>query len=241
MKTKNKKIDFLPKILYDLKTPALAQITALETLLKISGKNFGSQDKDLIELTIHSCRYMQHLIEVFGMINSMESEKIKPFCEIFDINQVLKKILNELKIILKYKNLTVNIDTSKELLVYADKLYIKITIFNLLSNSIDYSFDNSSIDINFFTKKNHLFFENINFFTKKNHLFFEIKSQGTPIMSSISKEIFEKYKRKSTFNKTTLGLGLYLSKEIINAHFGTIIAQSQENNTNIFGFEIPIR
>ncbi len=227
MKTKNKKIDFLPKILYDLKTPALAQITALETLLKISGKNFGSQDKDLIELTIHSCRYMQHLIEVFGMINSMESEKIKPFCEIFDINQVLKKILNELKIILKYKNLTVNIDTSKELLVYADKLYIKITIFNLLSNSIDYSFDNSSIDINFFTKKNHLFFE--------------IKSQGTPIMSSISKEIFEKYKRKSTFNKTTLGLGLYLSKEIINAHFGTIIAQSQENNTNIFGFEIPIR
>ena len=227
MKTKNKKIDFLPKILYDLKTPALAQITALETLLKISGKNFGSQDKDLIELTIHSCRYMQHLIEVFGMINSMESEKIKPFCEIFDINQVLKKILNELKIILKYKNLTVNIDTSKELLVYADKLYIKITIFNLLSNSIDYSFDNSSVDINFFTKKNHLFFE--------------IKSQGTPIMSSISKEIFEKYKRKSTFNKTTLGLGLYLSKEIINAHFGTIIAQSQENNTNIFGFEIPIR
>ena len=227
MKTKNKKIDFLPKILYDLKTPALAQITALETLLKISGKNFGSQDKDLIELTIHSCRYMQHLIEVFGMINSMESEKIKPFCEIFDINQVLKKILNELKIILKYKNLTVNIDTSKELLVYADKLYIKITIFNLLSNSIDYSFDNSSIDINFF-----FFFY---------HLFFEIKSQGTPIMSSISKEIFEKYKRKSTFNKTTLGLGLYLSKEIINAHFGTIIAQSQENNTNIFGFEIPIR
>ncbi len=226
-KTKNEKQDFLPKILYDLKTPALAQITALETLLKISGKNFGAQDKDLIELTIHSCRYMQHLIEVFSMINTMECERIKPFCEVFDINEILEKILNELKIILKYKNITVNIDTKEELLIYADKLYIKITLFNLLSNSIDYSFENSNIDINFRTRKNHLILE--------------IKSQGTPIVTNFSKEIFEKYKRKSTFNKTTLGLGLYLSKEIINAHFGTIIAKSQENNINIFGFEIPIR
>ena len=60
-------------------------------------------------------------------------------------------------------------------------------------------------------------------------------------MANVSKEIFEKFKRKSTFNKTTLGLGLYLSKEIINAHFGIIIVNSLENNTNIFGFEIPSR
>ena len=227
MRIKNKKQDFLPKILYDLKTPALAQITALETLLKVSGKNFGSQDKDLIELTIHSCRYMQHLIDVFSIINSLENEKIKPFCEVFDINSVLRKILDELKIILKYRNITVNIDTKEELSIYADKLYMKITIFNLLSNSIDYAFDNSNIDINFYTRKNSLIFE--------------IKSKGTPITTDFSKEIFEKYKKKTTFNKTTLGLGLYLSKEIINAHFGTIIAKSLIDDTNIFGFEIPIR
>ena len=226
-KTKNKKQDFLPKILYDLKTPALAQITALETLLKVSGKNFGSQDKDIIELTIHSCRYMQHLIDVFSMINSLECEKIKPFCEVFDINLVLKKILDELKIILKYRNITINIETNDELLIYADKLYLKITIFNLLSNSIDYAFDNSAIDIHFCKRKNNLVFE--------------IKSHGTPILADFSKEIFEKFKRKSTFNKTTLGLGLYLSKEIVNAHYGTIIAKSQDHHINIFGFEIPIR
>lgn len=227
MKTKKKKQDFLPKILYDLKTPTLAQITALETLLKTSGKNFNSQDKDLIELTIHSCRYMQHLIEIYSVINSLESEKIRPFCEIFNLNDTLKKILNELKIVLKYRKISVNIHSEKELLIYADKLYMKITIFNLLSNSIDSSFDNSSIDINFYTEKNKLIFE--------------IKNQGSPIISSFSKEFFEKYKRKSTFNKTTLGLGLYLSREILNAHFGTIYAKSLENNINILGFELPIR
>ena len=227
MRTKNKNHDFLPKILYDLKTPTLAQITALETLLKISGKNFGSQDKDLIELTIHSCRYMQHLLDIYSIINTLECEKIKPYCEIFDINEILEKILNELKIILKYRNITININTNKEQFIYADKLYMKITIFNLLSNSIDYAFDNSNIDINFHKKKGNIIFE--------------IKSHGNPIMANVSKEIFEKFKRKSTFNKTTLGLGLYLSKEIINAHFGIIIANSLENNTNIFGFEIPSR
>ena len=55
------------------------------------------------------------------------------------------------------------------------------------------------------------------------------------------KEIFEKYKhsRNAKSIKTSTGLGLYLSKQIIDAHNGQVYAHSDENNNCTFGFEIP--
>ena len=57
-----------------------------------------------------------------------------------------------------------------------------------------------------------------------------------------TQEIFQKYKTQANlYNKNAVGLGLYLSKEIIDAHNGTMVVHSYPNNTNIFGFSIPIK
>ena len=53
--------------------------------------------------------------------------------------------------------------------------------------------------------------------------------------------LFKKYvSHAAKFNKVGVGLGLYLSKKIINAHNGKIFAKSYEDNHNMFGFTIPI-
>ena len=54
--------------------------------------------------------------------------------------------------------------------------------------------------------------------------------------------LFKKYVSNSSdakYNKTGTGLGLYLSEKIITAHNGSIIAYSDKNNKNTFGFKIP--
>jgi two-component system NarL family sensor kinase len=54
------------------------------------------------------------------------------------------------------------------------------------------------------------------------------------------KNLFEKYvSHAAKYNKIGVGLGLYLSKQIINAHNGEIWATSFEENKNIFEFTIP--
>ena len=53
--------------------------------------------------------------------------------------------------------------------------------------------------------------------------------------------LFKKYvSHAAKFNKVGVGLGLYLSKQIIDAHDGEIYAKSFEDNHNIFGFVLPI-
>ena len=53
--------------------------------------------------------------------------------------------------------------------------------------------------------------------------------------------LFKKYvSHAAKFNKIGVGLGLYLSKQIIDAHKGEIYAKSFEDNHNIFGFILPL-
>ena len=54
--------------------------------------------------------------------------------------------------------------------------------------------------------------------------------------------LFKKYvSHVAKFNKIGVGLGLYLSKQIIDTHDGNIFAKSFEDNHNIFGFVLPLK
>lgn len=226
-KTEIKKDEYLAKIIHDLKTPTFAQIKALESFLSTGSNKISTEEKDLIELTLNSCNYMQKLIETFSSVLRLNHETIKLNYEKFNINNLIQDSINELKILLKYNELEILFKNNDEVIITADKIQIKRVIENLLSNSINYAHKNSIIKI--CSEKS------------KNYFIFKIENKSPYIEPKIIKEIFEKYKtHASCYNKAGVGLGLYLSKEIINAHFGRMIVQSSVKDINVFGFEIPI-
>lgn len=226
-KLETKKDEYLAKIIHDLKTPTFAQIKALESFLTTGSNKISPEEKDLIELTLNSCNYTQKLIEIFSQVHKLNYNKIILNYEKFSINTLIKNSINELKILLKYNFLDICFKEEKEIIITADKLQIKRVIENLLSNAINYAFENSTIEIEL-KEQNRT-------------CIFEIKNKSQYIEPKIMKEIFEKYKtHDSCYNKAGVGLGLYLSKEIINTHFGKMIAKSTQDDVNIFGFELPI-
>lgn len=215
------------KIIHDLKTPINAQTIALESFLQTAENKISQDEKDLIELTLNSCNYMQKLIDIFTSVDKLKTQKIILYYEKFDIKELIVSSINELKILLKYYKLNLDFNYEESFNVNADKLQIKRVIENLLSNSINYAFKNSTIKINLFVKNR--------FFV------FEIQNKSPYIEPKNLKDIFKKYKTlSSTYNKNSVGLGLYLSQEIIKAHQGKMIAKSKVDNTNVFGFAIPI-
>ena len=227
MRTRAKKDNFLLKIIDDLKTPANAQITALEIFLNQIGNKIELEDRELIELTLNSCNYMNNLLETFCAVNKLENEKLRLNYNKFYILDLIEETINDLKILLKYNELKIKINCQENLIINADKSKIKMVFENLLSNCINHSFKNTLIEINITTYKNKIKVE--------------IKNNSDYIKPEILEEIFEKHKTHSRAYYTTgVSLGMYLSKEIIKAHFGQMIAKSSEENINTFGFEIPI-
>ena len=110
--------------------------------------------------------------------------------------------------------------------ICADKLEIKRVITNLIANAISYSAKNSQIEISM---------EDSN-----QETIFLVTSHSQVIPKHQLEKLFDKYVSSgSKFKPSGIGLGLYLTKQIITAHDGEVIAESDEINGNTFGFKIP--
>ena len=97
---------------------------------------------------------------------------------------------------------------------------------NLISNAITYAYNDTNIEIEYYNMGD--------FINTK------IISYSPYINPSLLKNLFEKYvTHAAKYNKIGVGLGLYLSKQIVNAHKGEIKATSFEENKNIFEFSLP--
>ncbi len=227
MKQSLKKEEYLSKILNDLKIPASAQVCALNSLLENVAPKFSQEETDLVKLTLNSCKYMQKLIETCSSVFKLNFQKIIPKYSSFDIVLLVKEIINELDIILKYNKLKIQISTNNQIMIYADRLLISHVVENIISSCIYSAYQNTIIYINI-TKT-------------KQEICFEVKSNSPYIEEDILKEIFNKYKNYPSYHNIASGIGLYLSKEIVNAHFGRMIAESLKEEINIFGFYLPLR
>lgn len=228
MKTKEKKADILAKIIHDIETPTNAQISALESFLTTSSQKINQEETDLIKLTLNSCLNVQKLIENFNCVHKLNFENLKLNYEKFNIIELVREAVKEADILLKYSGLKIDFKEEEDVIVCADKLQIQRVIDNILSNSINHAFKNSKIEINISKEKNYFIFK--------------VKNNSPYLEPKVLNEFFEKFKtHSSSYNRTMVNLGLYLSKEIICAHFGKMIIYSYPNDINILGFSIPIK
>ena len=221
------KQSFLATLVHDLKTPTNAQINTLKLLKSGTFGQLTTEQYHMIELTHDSCRYMSDLISTimetyncdYGNVNLQKSE--------FDISELIIELCESVKTLAMYNHQQIKFTMNQSCTIYADKLQIKRVLQNLLSNAITYGFKNTTIEI--ILK------------TNKNSIEISVKNISKQIPQNELATIFDKFKKTnfSNFNKAGTGLGLYLSKQIVNLHNGKIYAESLDDGTCIFGFRIP--
>ena len=221
------KQSFLATLVHDLKTPTNAQINTLKLLKSGTFGQLTTEQYHMIELTHDSCRYMSDLISTimetyncdYGNVHLQKSE--------FDISELIIELCESVKTLAMYNQQQIKFPMNQTCTIYADKLQIKRVLQNLLSNAITYGFKNTTIEI--ILK------------TNKNSIEISVKNISKQIPQNELATIFDKFKKTnfSNFNKAGTGLGLYLSKQIVNLHNGKIYAESLDDGTCIFGFRIP--
>ena len=135
--------------------------------------------------------------------------------------------------LIKLRNQKITIDLSDDRVMYLDKEKIQTVITNLLTNAIKYTPSGGNITINSRIKKKMLIIS--------------IKDDGIGLQKEEITQLFkpfgkiEKYGRGWDIISDGIGLGLYLSKEIIDLHEGKIWVESAGlNKGSTFYFSLPI-
>lgn len=230
---KEKRIDeqresYIATLTHDLKTPTIAQIRALELLLSEQLGYFNAEQHEILKLTLDSCKYMYEMLHTLLTSYRFEKNGVVLTYSSFKLEDVIFECINELKDIANKNIVKIEFDYgNNECNIQADKVEIKRVLMNLLSNAIHCAYQSTQVSIS------------LKIVDKKAIL--RVKNSSQYISDELMANLFKKYVTHSEkYNKVGLGLGLYLSKKIIEAHNGKIIAESSPSQYSIFGFEIPL-
>lgn len=221
--TSNKE-DFLTTVAHDLKTPISAGINALNLLLN---KNLGDLEDDqheIIEDILNSTKFMQDMVENLLCKSKIENNKITLSKQVCPLKKVVEHCIELTKYILVPKRQRIQFECElNNTLLPIDFLEVKRAIHNLIANASEYSPEGNKILIKIFESGNR-----IGLFVQDFGKGIELGNQEDVFLQYMS--FAKKYKRVGS------GLGLYITKNIIEAHGGEIQLESKVG----FGTKVTI-
>jgi signal transduction histidine kinase len=233
--------EFINIVAHDLRTP-LTPIIGLTEYVRDKTKDVHHME--LLDRVVKDAKKLSYLNEKILDVTKFESKLFKPNKEVFSLNELIVNVIKELEHILddaKKINFEYHFDT--EYLVDADSRRIGQVISNVIDNSIKSISEQGTgrgvISISTNIEKITSTLPNLgDDYYPQYMIIVSIKDTGIALDNEILPRLFTKFATKS-FQGT--GLGLYLSKNIIEAHGGKIWA---ENNKDGFGatvsFSLPL-
>lgn len=226
--------EFINIAAHELRTPImpiLGDAIYLERQFE-EGKTEVMVDREQVSSIIRNAKRLRRLASDILDITKIESQSLKLNKEQFNLNDIIQSSISDIKAQLlssnpeQLENLTISYEP-KDIFVFADKNRITQVIFNLLSNSVKFT-EKGYVEIMIKSERDTT--------TDTTYVIVSIKDTGQGIDKDILPRLFTKFASKS-FEGT--GLGLFISKSIINSHGGKIWAVNNHDSGATFYFSIP--
>ena len=221
---------FLGLAAHDLRNP-LSLVTLYNELLLDSLKDRLDEDQKMIFTTIHSSlQHMFELVEDFLDLSVIESGHLKINPEEDDIMETISQSVQLNQAIAAKKGITINLHPDEnEVILSFDRRRILQVLNNLLSNAIKFSHRDSSIMI----KTEQLIDQ------------FEIRviDHGTGISDPLQERLFQPFHKEGstgTDGEPSTGLGLWIVKNIMNEHGGTVRFENNDGPGTTFILALPL-
>ena len=219
------RIEILASISNEFKTP-LNSIMGFSDLL---AENFqGTENEKYLNNISKSSAYLMKLIQ--NVLDYTKDEygvmELKP--EKFRAKEIIDDIIWSFEEIRKEKNITFNYILS-DVIIKADLIRFKQLVYNLISNAVKFSKENSTISI-------------VTFVNNKKEFTFEIKDRGDGISKKDQAKIFNFFtqvNRSQLKRQQGSGVGLALCRKIVRSHGGEIFVKSKLHYGSKFCFTIP--
>lgn len=211
------KTEFLSLASHQLRTP-LTAISGYASMIYdgFYGEIDNTELKETINIICKSSKSLIKVVEDLLNVSKIEQGGMKYEMAPFDLSEVAKEMVDSLSINAKDRNLDLSFECAKDdtCMVIADKEKIRQVVLNFIDNSIKYTKE-GSIKVKV---------EKI-----KDKVVFSVKDTGMGMTNETKESLFKKFARGDSdhMNTSGTGLGLYLTKEISEAHGGRVYVESE--------------
>lgn len=226
-KLEQQKDDFIGVASHELRTPVTSIKTYTHVLLKQFRQKEDMQSVEVLSKMNSQINRLTMLIGDLLDVTKIEAGKLQLRETYFDVNELINEVVEEMQLTTTRQKLITNLSQNTTLLGDRDRIGQVIT--NLLTNAIKYSPPHSEIIIS--TKQT------------KNELTISVQDFGIGIAKNKLRKVFDRFYRIEGHEQDTypgLGLGLFISREIIERHGGSIWVESKNGEGSTFYFSLPI-
>lgn len=226
------KTEFVSISAHQLRTPLSEINWTLEILSKEKLGKLNEEQKEIIKKTSESNKRMLALVDDLLDVVKIEEGRRLYKLELCDIKEIIHSVIESYQEIIKKKQIKFefNVPNKKLPKIKIDAKKIALSVQNLLDNAIKYNAPGGIITIN------------LN--ATKEEIEFSIQDTGIGISQEQQHHIFEKFFRGRNALKVETegnGLGLFIVKNVIEAHDGKIWFESKENQGTTFYFTLPLK
>lgn len=232
----NAKTTFLSNMSHDIRTPMNAIIGfATIAFTHIDNKD---QVKDCLQKVLSSSNHLLSLINDILDMSRIESGKVQIKEQECNISEIMHNLVNIIQPQVKAKQLELFIDTFEVANedVIADALKLNQVFINLLSNAVKYTPAGGTVSFRIMQKTT--------FRHGYGDYVFIVKDNGIGMSAEFVKHIFEPFERESTVTLTGIqgtGLGMAITKNIVEMMNGTITVESEVGKGSTFTVEFSLK
>lgn len=221
--------DFIAEMVHELRTPLLALRASTSLLLR---PDLPEDRREEMILTMQGETHrLMRLTTDFLDLAQMESGRTRLEIEQFSLPVLLKESAEVVAPQAAEKGITISTDEAP-CMVEADRGKVKQVLLNLLTNAIKYNRKDGRVDLRMMLTNEY----------DRTMVSVSVADTGLGISKEDQKNMFQKFFRVkgSAARETGTGLGLVITKHIIEAHGGTISLESEEDVGTTFFFTVPV-
>lgn len=219
---------FVTNVSHDFRSPLTSIKGYIEAIL--DGTIPQSMQEKYLRIVRDETDRLNKLTQNLLDMNTISQNGTLLDCTDFDIHHIIKKILATFEGRCNEKRITFELTfTAREFYVHADEARIQQVLYNLIDNAIKFSNPGSIIFIETYEKREKAYIS--------------VKDQGIGIPAESLKKIWERFYKTDTSrgkDKKGLGLGLSITRDILQAHGETIDVISTEGVGTEFIFTLPL-
>ncbi len=226
-RTSKERTEFLASVSHEFKTPLNAIIGFCDLLCE---KVEGEDNLKYLENISKNSIYLMSLIKNILEYAKSDSQPLTIKRVRIRTKKIITEILENFDEIRKEKKVSFNY-TLSDIIINADLIKFKQLVYNLVSNALKFSRENSSISI-------------VTYVNRKKEFIFEIRDKGDGISKKDITKIFNFFtqvNRSELKRQQGSGVGLALCRKILQAHGGEIYVKSKLHQGSTFWFTIPLK